>query len=151
MADPTNVKIKVPLKLGGLLGFLGGFMFAYQRSSSECHCRDLSEICKFLCAQCDSGAGPKTNVRQKWIYKNFGNARRKAYLCTAHHLNQIGYNRLLTGILNGHNSNFVRISYIVCYLLLIRFFYNQLSFLCEPFRRICDLPLMVFIYPGLIL
>lgn len=50
MADPTHIKIKVPLKLGGLLGFLGGFMFAYQRSSSECHCRESPEICEFLCA-----------------------------------------------------------------------------------------------------
>lgn len=35
MADPTYVRLKTPMKLGGLLGFLAGFMFAYQRSSSE--------------------------------------------------------------------------------------------------------------------
>ena len=35
MADPTRVRLKTSMKLGGLLGFLAGFMFAYQRSSSE--------------------------------------------------------------------------------------------------------------------
>jgi hypothetical protein len=35
MADSTHVRLKTPMKLGGLLGFLAGFMFAYQRSSSE--------------------------------------------------------------------------------------------------------------------
>jgi hypothetical protein len=35
MADPTHMRLKTPMKLGGLLGFLAGFMFAYQRSSSE--------------------------------------------------------------------------------------------------------------------
>jgi len=33
MADPTRVSMKTGLRLGGLLGFVGGFMFAYQRSS----------------------------------------------------------------------------------------------------------------------
>lgn len=50
MADPTHTRIKTPLKFGGLFGFLGGFMFAYQRSSSMCHCRDPLEICELLCA-----------------------------------------------------------------------------------------------------
>lgn len=35
MADPTYVRLRTPMKLGGLLGFLAGFMFAYQRSTSE--------------------------------------------------------------------------------------------------------------------
>jgi len=38
MADPTNNKLRTPLKLGGFLGFTAGFLFAYQRSSSECLC-----------------------------------------------------------------------------------------------------------------
>ncbi|CAL1714771.1 unnamed protein product [Somion occarium] len=33
MADPSRVKIRTPLRLGGLLGFIGGFLLAYQRSS----------------------------------------------------------------------------------------------------------------------
>ncbi|KAA1468833.1 hypothetical protein DENSPDRAFT_772002 [Dentipellis sp. KUC8613] len=33
MADPTKVRLRTPLRLGGLLGFIGGFLLAYQRSS----------------------------------------------------------------------------------------------------------------------
>jgi hypothetical protein len=33
MADPSKFPLKTPLRLGGLLGFVGGFLFAYQRSS----------------------------------------------------------------------------------------------------------------------
>ncbi|KAF8159597.1 NADH-ubiquinone oxidoreductase complex I, 21 kDa subunit-domain-containing protein [Crassisporium funariophilum] len=33
MADPTKLRIKTHLKLGGLMGFTAGFLFAYQRSS----------------------------------------------------------------------------------------------------------------------
>ncbi|KZT65744.1 hypothetical protein DAEQUDRAFT_731038 [Daedalea quercina L-15889] len=32
-ADPTKFKLRTHLKLGGLLGFIGGFLLAYQRSS----------------------------------------------------------------------------------------------------------------------
>jgi len=31
--DPTNLKMKSSLRLGGFLGFVGGFLLAYQRSS----------------------------------------------------------------------------------------------------------------------
>ena len=34
MADPTKMKLRTPLRLGGMLGFIGGFLLAYQRSSS---------------------------------------------------------------------------------------------------------------------
>lgn len=33
MADPSHLRLRTHLRLGGLLGFLGGFMLAYQRSS----------------------------------------------------------------------------------------------------------------------
>ncbi|KAH9935060.1 NADH-ubiquinone oxidoreductase complex I, 21 kDa subunit-domain-containing protein [Amylocystis lapponica] len=33
MADPSKVKIRSQLRLGGLLGFVGGFLMVYQRSS----------------------------------------------------------------------------------------------------------------------
>ncbi|OSX64260.1 hypothetical protein POSPLADRAFT_1168465 [Postia placenta MAD-698-R-SB12] len=33
MADPTKFKLRTHLRLGGLLGFVGGFLMAYQRSS----------------------------------------------------------------------------------------------------------------------
>lgn len=33
MADPVKVPLRTSLRLGGLLGFIGGFMMAYQRSS----------------------------------------------------------------------------------------------------------------------
>ncbi|KAI0320862.1 NADH-ubiquinone oxidoreductase complex I, 21 kDa subunit-domain-containing protein [Amylostereum chailletii] len=33
MADPTRVKLRTHLRLGGFLGFIGGFLMAYQRST----------------------------------------------------------------------------------------------------------------------
>lgn len=33
MADPSKLKLRTPMRLGGLLGFVGGFLLAYQRSS----------------------------------------------------------------------------------------------------------------------
>ncbi|KAL5536846.1 hypothetical protein ACEPAF_669 [Sanghuangporus sanghuang] len=33
MADPTHVRLRTSLRLGGFLGFIGGFLLAYQRSS----------------------------------------------------------------------------------------------------------------------
>ncbi|PSR76143.1 hypothetical protein PHLCEN_2v8641 [Hermanssonia centrifuga] len=33
MADTTRSRLRTPLRLGGLLGFVGGFLLAYQRSS----------------------------------------------------------------------------------------------------------------------
>lgn len=35
MADPSKQKMRTGLRLGGLLGFVGGFLLAYQRSSCE--------------------------------------------------------------------------------------------------------------------
>ncbi|TFK26242.1 hypothetical protein FA15DRAFT_667740 [Coprinopsis marcescibilis] len=35
MADPTRFSLKTPMRLGGLLGFVGGFLFAYQRTSAR--------------------------------------------------------------------------------------------------------------------
>lgn len=35
MADPSKNKMRTSLRLGGLLGFVGGFLMAYQRSSCE--------------------------------------------------------------------------------------------------------------------
>lgn len=37
MSDPTKFKLRTHLKLGGYLGFIGGFLLAYQRSSCKCH------------------------------------------------------------------------------------------------------------------
>ncbi|GBE86364.1 NADH-ubiquinone oxidoreductase complex I, 21 kDa subunit-domain-containing protein [Sparassis latifolia] len=33
VADPSKVKLRTHLRLGGMLGFIGGFLLAYQRSS----------------------------------------------------------------------------------------------------------------------
>lgn len=33
MADPTRLALRTPLRLGGLLGTIGGFLLAYQNSS----------------------------------------------------------------------------------------------------------------------
>ncbi|KAJ3508969.1 hypothetical protein NMY22_g16447 [Coprinellus aureogranulatus] len=35
MADPTRVALRTPLRLGGLLGAVGGFLLAYQNSSAR--------------------------------------------------------------------------------------------------------------------
>jgi len=40
MADPTKSRLRPALRLGGVFGFIGGFLLAYQRSSCEsvvCH------------------------------------------------------------------------------------------------------------------
>ena len=36
MADPTRLRLRTSLRLGGVLGFIGGFLMAYQRSSCAC-------------------------------------------------------------------------------------------------------------------
>jgi len=33
MADPSRTRLRASLRLGGVLGFIGGFLMAYQRSS----------------------------------------------------------------------------------------------------------------------
>ena len=35
MADPVKVRMTTALRLGGFLGFVGGFLLAYQRSSGK--------------------------------------------------------------------------------------------------------------------
>jgi hypothetical protein len=35
MADPTKSRLRPALRLGGVFGFVGGFLLAYQRSSCE--------------------------------------------------------------------------------------------------------------------
>ena len=35
MADPTKARLRPALRLGGVFGFIGGFLLAYQRSSCE--------------------------------------------------------------------------------------------------------------------
>ncbi|KAK2463647.1 hypothetical protein APHAL10511_004398 [Amanita phalloides] len=35
MADPAKLRLKTALRLGGFLGFVGGFLLAYQRSSAR--------------------------------------------------------------------------------------------------------------------
>jgi hypothetical protein len=35
MADPTKSRLRPALRLGGVFGFIGGFLLAYQRSSCE--------------------------------------------------------------------------------------------------------------------
>ena len=35
MADPAKLRLRPFLKLGGFLGFFGGFLLAYQRSSGK--------------------------------------------------------------------------------------------------------------------
>ena len=37
MADPLppNIRLRTTLRLGGLMGFIGGFLFAYQNSSCK--------------------------------------------------------------------------------------------------------------------
>lgn len=42
LADPTKLNLKPIMKFGGFLGFMGGFLFAYQRSSCK-----LQQIIQF--------------------------------------------------------------------------------------------------------
>ncbi|KAI0954012.1 hypothetical protein AcV7_007373 [Taiwanofungus camphoratus] len=69
MADPTKYKLRTHLRLGGLLGFVGGFLMAYQRSSCK-YILFLPFIVAYFFRQSDSGDGPRTSVRRPWTARN---------------------------------------------------------------------------------
>ena len=71
MADPTRLKMKASLRLGGVLGFVGGFLMAYQRSSCE-FTHLITSLVSYVCAETksDSGAGQKTNGKKRWTWLN---------------------------------------------------------------------------------
>jgi hypothetical protein len=55
MADPTKSRLRPALRLGGVFGFIGGFLLAYQRSSCELLCYFLPatrETTLTLCMPC---------------------------------------------------------------------------------------------------
>jgi len=41
MADSTKSRLRPALRMGGVFGFIGGFLLAYQRSSCEFLCYSL--------------------------------------------------------------------------------------------------------------
>lgn len=41
ISDPMKTNLRTGLRLGGFLGFVGGFLFAYQRSSRKCNHHDV--------------------------------------------------------------------------------------------------------------
>lgn len=44
MADHSRAKMRLPLRLGGVLGFIGGFLLSYQRSS----CKSFTFVAKVI-------------------------------------------------------------------------------------------------------
>jgi hypothetical protein len=71
MADPTKARLRPALRLGGVFGFIGGFLLAYQRSSCE---STLSppphgDHADAQCSPSKSafGGGQKTSMRKKRI------------------------------------------------------------------------------------
>src|ERR1700731_3587001 len=61
--DKTRVPMRTVYKVGGVLGFFGGFLLAYQRSTSTCipiSSRPGAQIMN----QNASGAGVKTSARK---------------------------------------------------------------------------------------
>jgi hypothetical protein len=63
MADPTKTKMRVPLRLGGFLGFVGGFLFAYQRSSGLFRINSLLQSSLLCHRQHVSGVGQRISAR----------------------------------------------------------------------------------------
>lgn len=66
MADPSKFKMRTSLRLGGLLGFVGGFLMAYQRSSCKLHCHDYLISVAHTVFKSDSGVGQRTNAKKRW-------------------------------------------------------------------------------------
>jgi hypothetical protein len=108
MADPSRIIQRATLRVGGVLGFFGGFLFAYQRSSCQ-FSHSIVDIAglTFAYGKSDSGGGLKTNERKKGISKNSVSLPMKVNLSTANPLNRNGCKELHIGILHFLNLNFV--------------------------------------------
>lgn len=72
MADPTRLRMRTPLRLGGLLGFCGGFLLAYQRSSGllENLVQSYFETSYIYNPQHVSGVGRKISANMTAIRRN---------------------------------------------------------------------------------
>ncbi len=72
MADPTKARLRPALRLGGVFGFIGGFLLAYQRSSCEFYAMlfvsvptEITLMLSMLPSQSASGAGRRISARRK--------------------------------------------------------------------------------------
>ena len=109
MADRSNTRIRTSLRLGGLLGFVGGFLLAYQRSSCGFTVAVVYvSSCSRMVIQSVSGVGRKISGRKTWIWPSSPNGRRRASLSMANQTNPSGYKAWLTEIQSSLNSNSVR-------------------------------------------
>ena len=105
--------MRTPLRLGGLLGFGGGFLFAYQRSSRTSASPFLKNIGVIDWAaldllQSDSGAGQRTSAKTSWTEKKWRPGSPKVFLSMADQTNPSGSRVLHTEILPSRSSNSVR-------------------------------------------
>ena len=105
--------MRTPLRLGGLLGFVGGFLFAYQRSSRTSAFPFLKNMGVINWAaldlfQSDSGAGRRTSVKTNWTEKKWRPGSPKVFLSMADQTNPSGSRVLHTEILRSRSSNSVR-------------------------------------------
>ena len=72
MADPTKARLRPALRIGGVFGFIGGFLLAYQRSSCEFYAMrfvsvpaEITLMLSMLPSQSASGAGQRISTRRK--------------------------------------------------------------------------------------
>jgi hypothetical protein len=62
--DKTKTSMRTAYRLGGVLGFVGGFLLAYQRSTSVYSPVPLKMWLNYLLCQNVSGVGPKTKEKK---------------------------------------------------------------------------------------
>lgn len=141
MADPLppNIRLRTTLRLGGFMGFIGGFLFAYQNSSCK-RFLGIHRNCISPHHKSASGAGPRTNVRRTWTSQSSGNASPKEIPCIPSLLSHRGYKTLPTVTPYGPNSNSVSAHLVIHHLVLTR----------PALRGIPDVSLLCHLPPPLV-
>lgn len=152
MADPTHIRLRTSLRLGGFLGFVGGFLMAYQRSSCAC-CGSLylTSINMFFSRQSVFGAGQRTSGKKKGIWQNFRYVHGKASLCMVNLINRCGYKVQRTTILLSLNLNFVSTLVSVLVPILTNIFLSDAFPWYLTLLLGIDYDQLIFAFPGSIL
>ena len=134
--DPSSLKIRSQLRLGGVLGFVGGFLMAYQRSSCELSTFVLDENVTHVTLgnKSGSGAGPRTSGRRRRTLRSFQIVPSAAFLSTASQTSLSGFRERHTATLRSLNSN----SVCPLYITLTSVSLIPLLQTCSPCKPVCS-------------